>query len=440
MSLLPLAIASSLALGQIQETVEWPSFRGPGASGVADENDPATTWDVASSTGVRWQTPIEGLAHSSPIVWGKTVYVTTAVSSDETPEFELATSGRSVTEDTASLEWKVIALDTDSGDVRWMRSAVSGLPETKRHLRSSPCNATPATNGSMVAAILGSQLFCYTVEGDLAWKEDLGVLDGGYVGRPEYEWGHASSPVFFRDLVIVQIDKVEDSYIAAFHADSGEVAWKVKRDELPTWSTPTVFESEHGPELIAQGGNFARGYDPRTGDELWRFKDHAEVKVPTPLVSDGKIYLAGGAPRGRSMVALPVGGRGEVSVDSNPTDTDSTSSWKVFAGGPYTVTPIVYRGYFYACSDTGMLGCYDATSGERIYQERLKVGVSASPIAASGRLYFASEEGDVIVIAAGPTFEVLARNDMGNPCMATPALKDDVLFVRTMTALYAIET
>lgn len=435
-----LAIVSSLAFGPVQETEEWPSFRGPGASGVADGNDPATAWDVASGKGVRWRTPIEGLAHSSPIVWGTTAYLTTAVSSEKTPEFELATSGRSVTADTASLEWKLVSLDTESGDIRWARTAVSGLPETKRHLRSSPCNATPATNGAAVAAILGSQLYCYTVEGDLAWKVDLGVLDGGYVGRPEYEWGHASSPIFFGDLVIVQIDKVEDAYIAAFHSGSGDIAWKVARDELPTWSTPTVFESELGPELIAQGGHSVRGYDPRTGNELWRFKDHAEVKVPTPLVSDGKIYLAGGAPRGRSMFALPTGVRGEVSLDSDTEDTDSRGGWRVVAGGPYTVTPIVYRGYFYACSDTGMLGCYNATSGERIYQERLKVGVSASPIAAAGRIYFATEEGEVIVIAAGPTFELLAQNDMGDPCMATPALKDDVLFIRTMTALFAIET
>ena len=395
-------------------------------------------WDLDSSEGVRWRRSIPGLAHSSPIVWGERIFVTTAIASDGSPAFELATSGRAVTTDSVPLEWKIYALERSSGEILWERVAAEGLPKTKRHSRSSPCNSTPATNGKFVAAIMGSQgLFCYSIEGELVWTKDLGVLDGGYVGLPEFQWGHASSPIFFRDRVIVQIDKVEDSYLAAYEADTGEEIWVAPRDELPSWCTPTVFETEDRAELITNGGNYARGYDPLTGEELWRFADRAEVKVPTPFVVDDVIYLAGGAPRGRQMVAIRVGGEGDVSHREGAAPSEQLV-WRIQNGGPYTVTPIVYGGYFYTCTNNGILACHDAATGERLYRERLDGGFSASPVAAAGRLYLASEEGDGFVLEAGPYFVVLARNEMGETCMATPAISDDLLVVRTTSALYAI--
>jgi len=380
--------------------------------------------------------PIPGLAHSSPIVWGDLVFVATAIPSGE-PTFSFESSGSAVTEDSGSITWRLYALERDSGEVAWQRDTVEDAPETTRHAKSSPCNATPATDGRRVAAILGSHLHCYGVEGELLWTRDLGVLDGGYVGKPEYQWGHASSPVLFDELVIVQVDKLTDSYVAAYRAESGEEVWRVARDELPTWCTPTLFVGAARAELITNGGRHAVGYDPRTGAELWRFEDRAEVKVPTPIVADGLLYLAGGAPRGRRIVALRVGGSGELSSEAGEAAGEHVA-WQLPGGGPYTVTPIVFAGRFYTLSDSGLLSCHEAATGVLVYRERLGTEFSASPVAAGRRLYLASEEGDVLVLAAGPRFELLARNEMGAPVMATPALSGDLILVRTTKALFAL--
>ncbi len=416
----------------------WPSFRGPNATGIANGQNPPTTWNLETSQNVKWKTPIPGLAHSSPIIWDDRIFITTVISSDIIPTFELATSGRAVTGDSTKLQWKIYGLQKSSGKIIWEQTAYQGLPRAKRHRKSSQCNSTPVTDGRFVATVMGSEgLYCYDVEGKLLWQKDLGILDGGYVGKPWFQWGHGSSPVIYKNMVIVQIDKFEDSYLAAYDVKDGNEIWSVARTDIPTWSTPTIFERSNRVELITNGGNYARGYDPMTGRELWRFADHAEVKVPTPFVANGLIYLSGGAPRGRQMIAIRVGGDGDISMQ-NAADSNSFVAWQIKSGGPYTVTPIVYDKLFYTCTNSGILACYDANTGERIYRTRLGSGFSASPVAADGKLYFASEDGIVHVVKAGPAFEVIAKNDMGEACMATPAISDGMIFIRTRDYIYAL--
>ncbi|MCG8605421.1 PQQ-binding-like beta-propeller repeat protein [bacterium] len=416
----------------------WPSFRGPHASGTADGKALPIEWNIATSHNIKWKAPIPGLAHSSPIVWGDRVFVTTAVSADANLAFQLASSGRAVTVDSLNLEWKILALDKGSGKIIWEQTAHRGLPRTKRHQKASQCNSTPVTNGQYLAAVMGSEgLYCFDMAGKLIWKKDLGVLDGGYVGRPWFQWGHASSPIIYKNLVIVQIDKFEDSYLAAYDIKSGKEIWSVHRDNVPTWCTPTVFESDTRSELITNGGHYARGYDPLTGKELWRFADRAEVKVPTPIVADGVIYLAGGAPRGRKMFAIRSGASGDISLKAGERSNEHTV-WMAQSGGPYTVTPIVHGGYFYSCNNGGILACYSASTGEMVYRTRLGSTFSASPVAANGNLYFASEDGAVFVVKAGPTYELLAKNEMHEGCMATPAISNGIIFIRTRKNVYAI--
>ena len=226
----------------------WPSFRGQGASGVADGQHPPATWDIDKGTNIRWKVSIPGLAHSSPIVWGDRVFVTTAVSSNAKTDFKPGLYGAGTSSsDTSKHAWRVYCLSAGDGRIIWDRTAQEGVPKFKRHIKSSQNNQTPATDGSHVVAYFGSEgLYCYDSEGKLLWHQDVGAIDAGAFNDPDAEWGAASSPIIYRDLVVVQCDRHKDSFIAAYDIATGRPVWSTPRDEQPSWSTPTVIQGPGG--------------------------------------------------------------------------------------------------------------------------------------------------------------------------------------------------
>jgi outer membrane protein assembly factor BamB len=290
-----------------------------------------------------------------------------------------------------------------------------------------------------VVALFGSEgLDCYDLDGKLIWKKDLGILDPGLWDDPSSSWGHSSSPIIYKDLVIVQADGHKQSFIAAFNLKDGKEAWRVNRGEITSWSTPTISSELNRTALIANGGHFIRGYDPLTGKELWRFSDDdTQVKMQAPQIANGLIYVTGGYPAGRRMYVFKPGATGDISLKAGQESNDFIA-WSTPKGSPYTPTPIIYDGLFYVCADNGVLSAYDAKNGSLVYQQRLPSSFSASPVAADGKLYFSSEDGDVYVVRAGAKYELLATNVMGQPLMATPAISDGVLFLRTRDFVYAV--
>jgi outer membrane protein assembly factor BamB len=415
----------------------WPSFRGPFARGVRDGENLPADWDVRTGRNIRFKTAIPGLGHSSPIVWGDRVFLTSAVGSSTAPLKLGDSGGTDPAEDPGTLSWRLYCLSARDGRMLWEREAFAGPPRARRHAKGSQANATPVTDGRTVVAVFGSGgVAAYDFEGRLRWKADLGPLNPGLFGDPSSEWGHGSSPVIDGDRVFVQVDRHAQSFLAAFDVGTGRRQWTAQRDERPVWATPTVHESGGRKELIVVGGYHVRGYDPRDGRELWRFKDEAEVKTPTPFAAGGLIVFAGGY-RGRPIFALKSGASGDVSVPAGAS-SGPFLAWRTEPGGPYTSTPLAYDGLLYSVRDEGIATAYDLATGRRIYQERTSATHSASPVASDGKLYVAAEGGEVLVVKAGPSFVILARNDMGEPCMATPAIADGTLFVRTQGHLYAI--
>jgi outer membrane protein assembly factor BamB len=415
----------------------WPSFRGPLARGVRDGQGLPVEWDVRTGRNIRFKTAIPGLGHSSPIVWGDRVFLTSAVGPATAPLKLGDTGGIDLAQDPGTLSWRLFCLSARDGRMLWEREAFAGPPRAKRHAKSSQANATPATDGRTVVAVFGSGgLAAYDLEGQLKWKADLGALNPGLFGDTSSEWGHASSPVIDGDRVFVQVDRHAQSFLAAFDLATGRRVWTKEREERPVWATPTVHESGGRKELIVVGGHHVRGYDARDGRELWRFKDEAEVKTPTPFAADGLLVFAGGY-RGRPIFALKTGATGDVSVPDGAS-SGPFLAWRTDPGGPYTTTPLAYDGLLYAVRDEGIAAAYDLPTGRRIYQERTGATHAASPVASDGKLYVAAEGGEVLVLKAGRRFEVLARNDMGEPCMATPAIANRTLFVRTLGHLYAV--
>jgi outer membrane protein assembly factor BamB len=417
----------------------WPSFRGPNASGVAEGTNPPTTWDLEKTQNVLWKTSIPGLSHSSPIIWNNQIFVITAVSSDAKASFNAKDRGIDLATDDAKHTWMIFALDKRNGRVLWTDKPYEGVPRARRHVKATQANSTPATDGRYVVAVFGSEgLACYDTNGKLQWKQDLGVLNPGLWDDKESSWGHASSPIIYRDLVIVQADGHKQSFIAAFNLKDDKQAWRVERNEITSWTTPSIYQGKNRTELIANGGRYIRGYDPLTGKELWRFADNdTQVKMQAPLIANDLIYITGGYPPGRAMYVFRPGAIGDISLKAGE-DTNAFLAWRTSKGSPYTPTPIVYGNQFYVLADNGVLSSYDAKTGEVIYQQRLPTSFSASPVAADGKLYLASEDGDVFVVKAGRQYELLSKNAMGQPLMATPAITQGMLILRGDKAIYAI--
>jgi outer membrane protein assembly factor BamB len=417
----------------------WPSFRGPNASGVAEGTNPPTTWDLDKSENVLWKTNIPGLSHSSPIIWDNQIFVITAVSSNPKPPYSPKDRGIDLATDETKHTWMIFALDKRTGRVLWSDKPYEGVPRAKRHVKATQANSTPVTDGRYVVALFGSEgLACYDLKGKLLWKQDLGVLNPGLWDDKESSWGHASSPIIYRDLVIVQADGHKQSFMAAFNLKDGKQAWRVERNEITSWTTPTIYQGKNRVELIANGGRYIRGYDPLTGKEFWRFADNnTEVKMQAPLIAHDLIYITGGYPPGRTMYAFRPGAVGDISLKSGE-DKNAFIAWTTPKGSPYTPTPIIYGTELYVLADNGVLSAYDAKTGENIYQQRLPTSFSASPVAADGKLYLSSEDGDVFVVKAGRQYELISRNTMGQALMATPALAPGMLIVRAEDAIYAL--
>lgn len=435
---LVLTLAGVLLAAGSAGAQHWPSFRGPNASGVAPgAASPPVSFDVPASRNVAWRTAIPGLAHSSPVVWGDRVFVTTAIAAKGDARVKTGSAGIDPADDMVPHTWRVLALDATTGKLLWDRAVHTGVPRLKRHVKASHASATPVTNGQFVVALLGSEgLFCFDTNGTLKWRQDLGVMDVGLVDDPTYQWGPASSPIIHDGMVIVQNDRHKDSFLAAYDLETGKPVWRASRDELPSWATPLVRQHGGRTELITNSGQFIRGHDPKTGKELWRFSDNAtQVKVPAPIVAGDLVIVTGGYPvHGRPIYAFRPGLTGTI-------DEKAALAWRVDRGSSYTTTPLAYQGLLYVCTDNGILTVYDIKTGERVYQHRISesaAGFSASPVAAGGRVYFTSEDGDVFVVRAGRQFELLATNPLGEVAMATPAITGDLLIVRTQHHLVGL--
>lgn len=419
----------------------WPQFRGPLASGMTEGKPAPTQWDAEQNINLAWKVAIPGLAHASPIVWGDRVFVTTAVSSDPKSVFRSGLYGDvDSAEDLSKHSWRVYCLDKKTGKIRWEKIAREGVPRTKRHIKSSFASSSPVTDGKYVVAFFGSEgLYCYDLKGNLKWQQDLGVLDGGWFFDPDYQWGTASSPIIYKDMVIVQCDVQKGSFIGAYRLKDGKQVWRTEREEIPSWGTPTIYEGRARTELITNATKFIRAYDPLTGKELWRMSGNPEITATTPIARDELIYICNGYRPNRPIYAIRAGATGDISLKDGK-ETNDFVLWSKQRGGTYMPTPVLLGEHLYTCENHGVLTAWHARTGERVWQQRIadKGGsYSASPVISDGKIYLSSEDGEVHVVRAGAKYELLATNPVGEVIMATPAISDGMIFVRGQHHLFA---
>jgi outer membrane protein assembly factor BamB len=427
---------SSLAADQ------WPQFRGENASGIATGQNLPDSWDGESGVNIRWKTRIPGLGHACPIVSRGRVFIVTADNGETDPELKLGLYGNIASvEDDKTHEWKLFCLSQSTGSILWQRTLHRGVPAVKRHTKATHANSTPATDGERIVVCLGSEgLHCLDFFGKLLWKKDLGVLDAGYFRVPAAQWEFGTSPIIYDGMVIMQCDIQKGAFLAAFDIQDGRELWRTPRDDVPTWSTPAIVRGPSRTELVVNGFKHAGGYDPASGKPLWKLGGGGDIPIPTPIFAHNLIYLSSAHGSDRPLYAVRPGATGDLTVQDDQTPSDALA-WHKPRDGIYMQTPLVYGDHLYACRNNGVLSCYEARTGQRLYQKRLgrgRAGFTASPVAADGKLYFTSEEGVVYVVAAGAEFKLIAKNALGESCLATPAIAGGLMFMRATSHVYAI--
>ena len=422
----------------------WPQFRGPNSIGVADGFPTATKWNADSTTGkvtgVLWRTEIPGLGHSSPIIWGDRIFVGTAVRLSGKATLRTGYYGDvKPAQDNDEQKWMILCFDKKTGKKRWEKTIRTSKPATERHEKSSHANTTLITDGQRLIAFFGSEgLYCFDLDGKVLWNKDLGVINNSWHG---IGWGYSSSPALYKDKIILLCDDPKDPFIGAFSLADGKEIWRTWRKGTceGSWGTPLVFNDGTRTQVVTNGWPYITSYDFATGKELWRLRGGGDIPIPTPFVADGLIVISNAHGGKSPLFAVRPSAKGDISLSEGSTSNDSVA-WSVPNGGSYISTPVVYGGYIYLANFNGVVRCFDFKDAKKLFEDRLgkDATCSASLVAADGKIYVPTEEGAVHVLKAGPTLEVIAKNEMGEPCLATPAISQGVLYFRTAGNLIAV--
>lgn len=436
-----LFFASICTWAQTDYMQQWPQFRGPFASGIVETSNLPVSWNVETGEHIKWNIEIPGLGHSSPVIWEDKLFITTAISTTGENDLKVGLYG-DIDEDTDESvhEMKVYCIDKYTGEIRWEQLAYKGIPKTRRHTKSSHANPTPATNGEYVIAFFGSNgMFCYDMDGKLIWKKGFEKMNTGPYDMPEVEWGFASSPIIHEGRIIVQSDYNGGGFIAALDLKTGKEIWKTPRNDISTWSTPNFYNKDGYRHIVVNGYKHMGAYDFDTGEEVWKMSGGGDAPVPTPQFAHGLIYLHNAHGRNSPIWAIKPEAKGDISLHKDST-TNEYIVWSIKRGGAYNPTNVIYGDYMYNMRMNSLLIVFDALSGEKIYAEKLPDtrGITASGVASNGKLYYSTEQGNVFVVKAGTEFEILGENNMHDPIMASPAISDNMLFIRTQHRLIAV--
>jgi outer membrane protein assembly factor BamB len=435
-------VTSIVLLAGAPMAANWPQFRGPSGLGVSAESGLSTRWSAREN--IAWSVPLRGLGSSSPVVWGDQIVVTSQVgkvplSGSAHPMLarddaalvsrEKPIGGRrdDLSGAAEPVFFVVESFNRSDGRRVWEHRFEARGPFPNLHEKHNLATPTSVTNGEHIFAWFGTgQLVALDMRGGVVWSKHLGEEYSPF----DINWGHGSSPVLYKDLLILLCDHESASYLVALEARTGKPRWKADRGKgRASYSTPLVVPGPNGDELVVNSSERIDGYDPATGELRWYADAPRQTPVPSAVFHDGLIYMTRGY-RNSPYLALRPGGRGDV--------TSSHVVWRAAGGGSYAASLVAYEGLLYLTNDVGVLTCADMKTGERVWQTRLDGVFFASPVAADGKVYFLSQTGETIVVKAGRAPEILARNDLGERLVASPAISEGQIFLRSDGRLFAI--
>ena len=425
---------------------EWPSFRGSDGRGVTDNSPVLESWNADAAlrkmTGVRWRVSVPGLGHSSPILCRGRIYLTSTVhSGGSNAPLRVGPTGGEPTaaKDDEEQSWLVVCYDGPTGRQIWQKTARKARPRVTRHEKATHANTTLATDGEHLVAFFGSEgLYCFKLDGHLLWSRDLGVIN---VSKYGIGWGYGSSPAIHQDSIALLCDDPGNPFIAVLGLSDGRERWRTSRKGVSerSWATPLIYTDVSRTQVVANGWPWIVSYDLETGKEVWRLRGGGDNPIPTPFVANGWIFVTNAHGGMAPIFAIRPAAHGDISPAEGATSNDSIV-WSVNQGGSYISTPVVFGDHIYLGDTNGVIRCYEVKTGKKVYEERLgpDAAIYASLVAADGKVFCASEDGTVYVVKAGSEFRILAKNRMGEPCYATPAIAKGVLYFRTTESLFAI--
>ena len=436
--LAPIALAVPLS-----GSSDWPQWRGPSSSGVSTESPLPVTWSATEN--IAWKAPLAGLGTSSPIVSGDTVFVTSQIGQSSLAEGDshpqLARDDGALAKREAPIGgrrggaaagdgdvWLVVeAFNRTDGRRRWIWRSKAAGPIPAVHEKHNLATPTPASDGQRVYAWFGNgQVVALDMNGRELWSRHLGTEHAPF----RTQWGHGSSPTLYGDLLLLLCDHLADAYLLALDVRTGKDRWKADRGEgRVSHSTPIVVPAPGGDELIVNSSARIDAYDPRTGALLWFEGTTRQTPIPSAVFHDGRIYLSRGY-RNSDYMAIRPGGRGDVSA--------THVEWRRPSGASYVPSVLYYDGLLYMTNDVGVVTCADARTGEPVWRHRLGGVFFASPVAGDGNIYLASETGEIFVLRGGREPRVIARNDLGERLIASPAIAGGRILLRSDRTLFAV--
>lgn len=480
-----LASLALLSAGLLLQAGDWSRWRGPHNNGMAEGSAPLT-WSATEN--IKWTAEVPGRGHSTPVVWGDRIFLTTAVPTEPvteaaaegsaggrgrggpggrmTPEMRARalelTGGKPLAElsqqerrevlrklrgagggaprgggrgngAAAGVEhtFLVLAFDRRTGEKLWERNPVTVAPHEGYHRQyGSFASNAPVTDGELLYAFFGSRgVYAYDLDGNLKWKKDYGIQM-----QMVLAFGEGIAPALSGDTLVLVFDHQGQSFISAVDKRTGEERWRQDRDESRNWSQPLITEYGGRTEVIVAAPGKVRSYDLETGKTIWECAGLGPNTIPA-VVREGDVVYAMSGYRDPNLLAIQLGGEGDL------TDSDHVL-WTNQRGNSYTASPVIHDGILYFVTDRGMVSAVNARTGEAHYQQqRLPEAYSlkASPVGADGRLYVATEQGDVVVLKLGPSYEVLATNTIGDEFfIGSPVIVDGEIFLRGRNRLYAI--
>lgn len=380
---------------------QWPGFRGPTGQGIAQKQKIPLTWSETEN--VRWKAELDGEGNSSPIVWDRKVFITSASEDGKVRE--------------------LFCFNRPDGELLWKKAAPEPAYIEKLYWKNTYASTTPVTDGERVIAFFGNSGFvCYNMDGELQWTQSVGEFITTH--------GPGTNIVMYKNKVILIQDQINDeSVFVALDKNTGEILWSQQREKNYCWASPVIVRIKGKDEMIYNGSFKVVGYDPDTGEEIWSVNGPSKEAVPMIITGGGLIYSQSG--RNGPILAIRPGGKGDV--------TDTHLFWKNINGGPHVPSAVYYQKRLYVIDDTGTLSCISALSGQLVWKVRLKGRFSMSPVLSGNKIIISNEKGLTSIFKAGDSFELIAENDLKEETLASPAVLGGQIFIRTANHLYCIE-